>query len=312
MNSEHLTDWLPGILALAASTTIAVVYLFGSRRLKSEVAKPESLDDFDARYQLLLAQLKEHLANKHLLPATQFEAERQRLEQAAAQTLRTRDGKRHEEVKRQARAEKQAAAPATFGSKHPALVGGLIGGAVVAFFAFLGYQLMQSATERKGDMQATGTVPPGAQGPMGQAARDEKLEQLANRVQSNPGDVDAVAALSMLLIRRQAFEEAQPLIDRTTLLDPYHPKGRVGRAVMRALQGDVSGSIDELETLGKRYPEAYDAHMFAGMLALETKNYRRALVNLETYVALAPASEQAPMMTMAVTQLKQQLAAQPP
>jgi predicted Zn-dependent protease len=82
----------------------------------------------------------------------------------------------------------------------------------------------------------------------------------------------------------------------------------VGRAVVRALEGDLKGSMDDLERLAQRYPESYDARMFAGMLALEDNDPRRALVNLEAYVTLAPMSEQPPMMRMAVVQLKQQLA----
>ena len=140
-----------------------------------------------------------------------------------------------------------------------------------------------------------------------QPKADPKLDALASKVQSNPNDVDAVADLAIHLLRRQAFEEARPLVDRATFLDPFHPRGRVGRAVVRAIEGDMSGAIVDLEALASRYPEAYDARMFAGMLAMEDNDQRRALMNLELYVALAPQSEQPPMMRMAVIQLKQEL-----
>ena len=308
MNPQHVTNWVPGLMMLGVGLAAALAYLFGSKRLQSDAPKPETLDDLDARYQLLLGELRQHVANKHLLPLEDFNREKTRLEMAAADVLRSRDGKRHEETKKQARAEKQAVAAPTFGSKNPALMGALVGGAVVAFFALLGYQLTQSSTERTDGMQATGAVPPGGGGgPMQQPRADPKLEALANRVQSNPGDVDAVADLAVHLIRRQAFEEARPLVDRATLLDPFHPRGRVGRAVVRALEGDLPGAIVDLEALASRYPEAYDARMFAGMLAMEDNDQRRALMNLELYVALAPQSEQPPMMRMAVIQLKQEL-----
>ena len=45
------------------------------------------------------------------------------------------------------------------------------------------------------------------------------------------------------------------------------------------------------------------------LAANSSSDQRRALMNLEAYVSLAPADEQPPMMRMAVTQLKQQLAA---
>ena len=316
MNPQHATNWLPGLMVLAAGAAVALAYLFGSKRLKGDAPKPETLDDIEARYQLLIGELRQHVANKHLLPADQFEREKTRLELAAADILRTRDGKRHEDTKKQARAEKAAAAAAatpTLASKNPALMGALVGGVVVAFFALLGWQLTQSATERADGMQATGMVPPGGGGaPMQQPQADPKLEALANRVKGNPDDVDAVADLAIHLIRRQAFQEAQPLVARATFLDPFHPKGRVGRAVVRALDGDLRGAITDLEALASRYPEAYDARMFAGMLAMEDNDQRRALMNLELYVTLAPQSEQPPMMRMAVSQLKQELAATQP
>lgn len=302
-------------MVLGAGAAVALAYLFGSKRLQRDAPRPESLDDLDARYESLLGELRQHVANKHLVPAAEFVREKARLEGAAAEILRTRAGKHHEDTRKQARAEKRAAAEPTLVSKNPALMGALLGGVVVAFFAFLGWQLTQSATEKPenmGGMQGGMGPGPAARGPMQQPQTDPKLEALAARVQARPDDIDAVADLSMHLIRRQAFDEARPLVDRATLLDPFHPKGRVGRAVLRALAGDMKGSMTDLEQLAGRYPEAYDARMFAGMLAMEDNDQRRALMNLEAYVTLAPANEQPPMMRMAVGQLKQQLASPPP
>lgn len=314
MNPEHAaTNWLPGLMVLAAGAAVALAYLFGSKRLQVDAPKPETLDDLDARYQSLLEDLRTHVANKHLLPADEFAREKARLEMAAAEILRSRDGKKHEEVKKQARVERAAAAAPTLASKNPALMGALMGAAVVAFFALLGWQLTQSATEKPDQGGMRGMGGPQGNPPMQQRPQvDSKLDALAAKVQSNPDDVEAVSSLAIHLIKRQAFDDAQPLIKRVTFLDPFHPKGRVGRAVGRALDGDLKGSIDELEALAARYPEAYDASYFAGMLAMEDNDQRRALKNLEQYVALAPQSEQPPMMRMAVSQLKQELAGAAP
>ncbi len=313
MNQPHQTDWLPGLMMLAAGLVVALFYLFGSKKLKADAPKPETLDDIEARYQALLGELRQHVANKHLVPADEFAREKARLEGAAADILRARDGKRHEVVKQQARAEKVAAAAPTFASKNQGLMGALIGGGVVAFFAVLGFQLSNTATERAEGMSATGMTPPGGtRGPMQEAEepqQDPKLEALAARVQANPQDVDALADLGVFLIRKQAFDDARPIVERGLLVDPFHPKIRVGRAVVRALEGDLKGAIGDLEKLAARYPEAYDAHMFAGLMAMEDNDQRRALMNLEAYVTLAPQDEQPPMMRMAVVQLKQQIAA---
>ncbi len=312
---QHVTDWAPGVMAVGAGLAVAMVYLFGSQKLKKDAPKPETLDDIEARYQLLLGELRQHVANKHLVPAEEYAREKARLETAAADILRARDGKKHEVVKQQARAEKIATAAPTFASKNPGLIGALIGGAVVAFFAIAGFQLSSNGTEKPEGMQGGGMMPGGggmpgggARGPMQEPRQDPKLESMSSRVQANPDDVDAVADLAVYLMRRQAFDDARPLVDRAILLDPFHPRARVGRAVVRALEGDLKGSMNDLEKLAGRYPEAYDGRMFAGMMAMEDNDPRRALNNLEAYVALAPQDEQPPMMRMAIGQLKQQLA----
>ncbi|MFZ5446917.1 MAG: tetratricopeptide repeat protein [Myxococcota bacterium] len=314
MNPQQATDWTPGLVVLGAGIVLALLYLFGSKKLAADAPRPETLDDLEARYQSLLAELRTHIANKHLVPAQEFAREKARLEAAAAKVLREKEGKKHDELKAQARAEKIAAAPPTFAQKNQGLMGALVGGAVVAFFALLGWQLSSTASERGDGMQATGMVPPGGgRGPMQQQPEsDPRLEALAGRVQANPQDADAVSDLAVYLIRRQAFADARPLVDRAMLIDPFHPKARVGRAVMKAVDGDLPGSIVDLERLAARYPEAYDGRMFAGMLSLEDNDPRRALANLEAYVELAPADEQPPMLRMAIAQLKQELAAPQP
>ncbi len=293
------TNWLPGLLVLGAGGLAALLWLTLSRKLKGDAPAPQTLDDYDARYQSLLAQLKEHLAGQHLLPPAEFEAEKARLEQAAADVLREKAGVAHSETKKQARAEKLEKAEPTFWSKHPALMGALVGGGAVAFFVLLGITLQQESKPEPPQQPR--------QGPVATPQSDAKLEALAARVQQTPDDIDAVADLSVHLIRRQAFAEARPLAQRAMLMDPFHPKARVARAVVRALEGELRGAIDDLEWLSARYPEAYDAFMFAGMLSLEDNDQQRALRNLETYVNLAPPSEQPPMMRMAVNQLREQL-----
>lgn len=312
MSAEQVaTNWLPGLMVLGAGAAGALAYLFGSKRLQRDAPKPETAEDLDGRYQALLGELRQHQANRHLLPALDFQREKTRLELAAAQTLRTRDGTRHEETKKQARAEKRAAAEPTLASKNPALVGALVGGVAVAFFALLGWQLMQSSTDQPDGLPAPPTGP-AAPGPRQPPEADPKLEALAAGVRARPNDVNAVADLSLYLLLLQAFDDARPLVQRATLLDPFHPKARVGRAVVRALDGDVPGSMDELEALAARYPEAFDARMFAGLLAMEENDSPRALEDLEAYLRLAPRSEQPPLVRMAVAQLRQQSAAAQP
>lgn len=311
MNPDQATNWLPGLLALAGGVAAALAYLFSSKRAGSADAGSGTRDDLETRYQARLAELKDHTANKHLFPAEVWAKEHARLEQAAAAALRERDGQRHETLKAQARAEKLAdvKAQAATPGRNPAFSGALLGGAVVGFFALLGYLLSSSTSERAPDGSMTGGAPAGVmQPPPGPPPRDTRLEALAARVQASPDDGEAVADLAVYLIRQQAFDEARPLVARAMMIDPFLPKARVGRAVMRAFDGDPPGAATELEQLAARYPEAYDGHMFAGMLSLDLNDPRRALTNFDAFVASAPQADQPPMIRMVAQQLRQQLA----
>ncbi|MEW6433677.1 MAG: hypothetical protein AB1730_19395 [Myxococcota bacterium] len=323
---NHETNWLPGLLMLAAGVVAALVFLFTSKRAApvtkpADRANPEPApatavsDDLEAKYQRLLGELKEHIANKHLVPADVWEREHARLEQAAAAALRERDGAKHEALKAQARLEKKAqdaAKDTGFFAQHPAVGGALVGGLVVAFFAYLGMSVSNPENARvdgpPGMGGAVGSPQPG--GPR-QPQADPKLEALASRVQADPDDIEAVTGLAMHLISLQSFNEAKPLLARAALLDPYHVRGRVGRAVLRAVDGDVAGAQSELERLGANYPEAYDAHLYAGLLALEQNDERRAVRDLELYVNTAPPSEQPPMIRAEVEKMKAELAGAP-
>lgn len=319
MNSSPPTDWLPGILMLAAGAIAALAYVFGARKPSSAPPKSGSTDDLEARYQDKIAQLREHQANKHLQAPAKWNSVRARLESEAAAVLRERNGVKHEKLKAAVRAERKATAMAKddgLTRKHPTLTVAVLGSVVVGFFVLVAFTLSESTSSRKDEMQATGRPGMGGMG-MGGAAQQEaeqedpRLVALGQRVQTNPEDPDAVGDLAMYLIRRQAFDDARPLIDRVTRLDPFSVKGRVARAVMLAVNGDAKSSQDELEHLSVFYPEAYDARMFAGLISMEVNDQPRALRNLEAYVATAPSSEQPPMMRSLIRQIKAQLDAPP-
>jgi hypothetical protein len=308
---------------LGAAVLAALTYVLSSKSLKASPVATRNVEDLTVRYQAKLAQIKDHLAQKDRLAAASWEETKRRLEGEAAAILRERDGVKHEGVKAEARAERKAEAQAKDASvwnRNPALTGALIGGAVVAFFGYLGLSLSQSASERRDGMTATGMQPGGgARGPMqGESGQDSepredpKLAALAARVQGSPEDPEAVSDLALYLLRRQAFEDAKPLVDRVTQLDPFNVRGRVSRAVFRAVDGDAKGSQDELEHLASYYPDAYDARMFAGLIAMEDNDPGRAVKNLEAYISTAPANEQPPMMRMILQQLRSQLNAPKP
>lgn len=306
------TNWLPGILVTAAGIAGSLAYLFVAKR--AAPAKDAPPDDLNARYQTVIGELKEHTANKHLLPAAQWETEKKRLEGLAVTLLKERDAHKHEALKAEARAEKRAQVAETgLLAKNPTLKGAFIGGAVVLFFTVLWFSMNEATRVREDGMGVTGMVPggsPGA-GPTGgpqEPQSDPKLEAVLGAVQKAPDDVDALAEAGLYLISKQGFTESRPFIQRATMLDPFHTKTRVCRAIMQAVDGDVATALVELERLGALYPEAYPGHLYAGMISMDQNDPARAVKNFESYVAVAPPSEVPPMMRGAIAQIRQQMA----
>jgi tetratricopeptide (TPR) repeat protein len=295
MNST--TNWVPGLVVLAVGATSALFFLLTSKRLRTEAPAPETLDDLLARYEGVLAQLKDHQAHVHHLPKEAWERERNRLEQVAASLLRQRADARHAAEKITARAEKRALAAARatgIWARAPWIKGALLGGGAVAFFVALGVTLSENTKTRADGMGMTGVNP--AEGAVGEAAAsppvDPKLEQLFGMTQMDPDDADAMNSLAAHLLRLQAFDEARPWVHRALAIDAYSVRARVNAAVLAALDGKESEALVELERLGALYPEAYDARLFAGLLAMDGKDRPRAIKAFEAYLVQAPRTEQ--------------------
>lgn len=307
------TDWTPGLLVLAGGLLLAVGFVLFSRRGKgkAEPAQDEVLADLEQRYATLIAQLKELTADRANLPEERFQAEKTRLELAAAAALKARDahvrGAKHEAEKAAARAErvKKAAEAAAqgFWGKHPQLKGALWGAGVVGFLAVLGWVLVQESKPRTDGMQATGKTP-GEEGQSEAAEVEAFLQAAMERVRKNPDDVEAFAEVTHELIARQAFEHAYPLVERGIGLDPFHVDLRIHRAVLRAAQGEGAAARAELEHLAATYPEAYEALLYIGALAMRDGDRGRALQSFERYLTAAPAEAQPPGLRMTVAQLR--------
>jgi len=312
--NPHLTNWTPGIIVLAAALGAAILFVLNSKKGAAKEAKaPEDLDE---RYNALLAQLKEHAANKHLAPEAEWQAEQTRLELAAAAVLREKAGASHEATKAAARAEKLAKAQAasTGGST---LRGALIGGGVVAFFAVLGFVLTQQSTARVDGAGMTGTNPAEVAGTQGAPMQNrpdpqKEIDRLRKQAEESPDDIEVLAKTAGELIKLQAFNEAFPIVTRASGIDPYHVQTRIWRAVLDAVDGQAMSAVADLEHLGDSYEGAYKARLYAGLISLELEQPERALKQLELYLAEAPQSEQPPFIAMSVQRLKQQLQAGKP
>lgn len=308
------TNWTPGLIVLAVGVIAAVLFLLTQRRKGASAPAPKdgTLEDLERRYQSLIEQLKELAADKHTLAPERYEAERSRLELAAAAALRAKD----EHLKKQAPKGGGAGAPATqtapvsTGGMSPQLQGALWGGGVVLFFAVLAFVLMSELNPRGEDQAATGRVPPGM-GANGQQQEqqqeDPELTEAMERLKNNPGDLDAAALLSHELIRRQMYEEADRVTMRAMALDPFNVELRVHQGVLRAVRGDEAGAEQELTKLVDTYPDAQEALLFLGAIAMRRGDKAKALESFERFAVEVPSNMHPPPLLAAIQQLRGEL-----
>lgn len=309
MNPQTSTHWLPGIVVLAVGLIAAALFLLAHRRQGTSARPPRdgALEDWERRYQSLIEQLKELVAEKHALAPERYQEERKRLELEAAAALRARD--EHLEKRDGGEVTAPAPAPVSTGFLSPRLQGALWGGGIVLFFGVLGYTLVSEQRPRGEEEAATGRVPPGLGAnarPM-QPQEDAELDQAWERLKANPADLETAALLSHELIRRQMFEDAERVTLRGLAVDPFNVELRVHKGVLRAVRGDDLGAEQELTRLVDTYPDAQEALLFLGSIALQQGDKAKALERFERFAVEVPTNMHPPMLLSAIQQLRGEL-----
>jgi regulator of sirC expression with transglutaminase-like and TPR domain len=89
-------------------------------------------------------------------------------------------------------------------------------------------------------------------------------------------------------------------------VDPFHVELRIHHAVVRAARGEVQWAMEELERLA-RYPDAYEALLFRGALAMQVGSSAVALESFERFVAEAPPETHPPQLLNAISLLRQKV-----
>ena len=167
MTESH---WIPGIVVLSLGLIAGALYLMFGRK-QAGAGPADRVSDAQRRVDSLLAQLREHEAEKHQVDSADWKTEHTRLERAAAGAMRARDevanvplrtgaGKGTQATKGGPATEPTPAAPTGFFGRHPQLVGAAWGAAVVVFFGALGLWLSQDQKPREAGETATGTGHP--------------------------------------------------------------------------------------------------------------------------------------------------------
>jgi len=309
------SHWIPGLVVLSLGLIAGALYLLFGR--KSALASPaDQGTDAQRRVDSLLAQLREHQAEKHQLDPAAWQQEHDRLERAAADAMRARDGvvnapDRPPSGKKGATVPAPAA-PSGFFGRHPQLVGAAWGAAVVVFFGALGLWLSQEQKPRGEGDTATGTVPRGGSGAPGGEGEDRDFQTALARARDNPGaDLGLTGEVIRELIGRSDFQQALELNERALGADPFRTELRVHRAFLKVVQGQREAGLAELARLADLYPEGNSALIFRGMIHMQAQEPREALKDFEAYLAVTPPQNVPPQLRAGVAQLRQQVTGAP-
>ncbi|HEY1333131.1 MAG TPA: hypothetical protein VGF31_02670 [Myxococcaceae bacterium] len=310
MTGSH---WIPGIVVLSLGLIAGALYLFFGRRPGAAVPA-DRLGDAQRRVDSLLAQLREHQAEKHQLNAAAWQEENERLEHAAADAMRARDevAKAPETTGGKGRKPEPAAAPSGFFGRHPQLVGAAWGAGVVVFFGALGLWLSQDQKPRGEGDTATGTVGRGGPGEASAPGDDQDFQTALARTRNNPGgDLALTAEVIKELIGRSDFPQAQDLNERALAADPFRTDLRIHRAFLQVVQGQREAGMAELARIANLYPDGSSALIFRGMVHMQDQQPKEALEDFEGYLAMTPPQSVPPQLRAGIAQLRRQISGAP-
>ena len=315
MTESH---WIPGIVVLSLGLIAGALYLFfGRKPAAAAAASADQARDAQRRVDSLLAQLREHQAEKHQLDPAAWQQEHDRLERAAADAMRARDhvAKAPETAasgKTGGAKTPPPAPPSGFFGRHPQLVGAAWGAAVVVFFGALGLWLSQEQKPRGQGETATGTVGRGEAAGPGAEAEDRDFQAALARVRDNPGaDLALASEVIRELIGRSDFQQALDLNERALAADPFRTDLRIHRAFLKVVQGQKEAGMAELARLADLYPDGASALIFRGMIHMQAQEPREALREFEGYLAVTPPQNVPPQLRAGVAQLRQQVSGAP-
>jgi hypothetical protein len=308
------SHWIPGIIVLSLGLIAGALYLLFGRKA-ARVAPADLVSDAQRRVDSLLAQLREHQGEQHQMDPAAWQAERDRLEHAAADAMRARAevAKAPEKPTSGKKAGADApTAPAGYFARHPQLIGAAWGAGLVVFFGALGLWLSQEQKPRGANDTATGTVGREGQNAPGAPDDDKDFQTALARVKENPGgDLTLTAEVVRELIGRSDFQQAQELNERALAADPFRTDLRIHRAFLKVVQGDREAGMAELGKLADLYPDGTSALIFRGMIHMQARESREALSDFESYLAVTPPQNVPPQLRAGIAQLRAQVTGAP-
>jgi protein involved in temperature-dependent protein secretion len=139
-----------------------------------------------------------------------------------------------------------------------------------------------------------------------EAEPDPALDALLARAGAADASVASLDAAAHALLVREAFEDADPLVERALRAAPADAEAAIHRAVLKGVAGDTAGARSELGRLA-RGAAGWEASLFAAGFALRDGDDAAALDALRRFRAGAPPGEVTPELAAQIAELEARL-----
>lgn len=283
------TDWLMPAAILLAGVIAGLFFLFGVRRREAlDEERDVELRDLQARRDGLLAQLRELDDTAGKMTPEQMSAQRARLEQDAAQTLRAIDERT---AARPVASTKTVHRPAMSPAERAATRRGFLWGSLsTGAVAFLIWFVAASMTQRSEKDGLTGTVP-GPASAMQPAQADPALQQLETSLRSRPDDLDLRMELAKAYIEREnlmaAFEQTKFVLERS----PSDARALTYQGLIRMSMGERETALQMLERATQSDPGFLDGWVTLAWVQVQSGDDEKAGRTIDEAIRRHPQEE---------------------
>jgi cytochrome c-type biogenesis protein CcmH/NrfG len=275
--------WLPGIVAALAGV-VGAAWLIGllARRAEDDVHSETAIVDLEERAAHAIAQLRDLFEQQARLEPAMYAAEKERLEKVAADALRQRD----KQIAHAKPTRRMSTPPAGMPAQWKGFLWGV---ATVAGIGGLVLSVQSNSQPRADGATMTGNSG-GQEAPMQRPnfEVDAEMQALAERLQKDEKDVEALVRLAHKLLQGQALSEAHMLNERALSFAPDNVEALVHKAVLRNAMGDSENALRELDALLAKNPTMAEGWFFRGMIGMSTGKPELAKESWQKFVAVAP------------------------
>jgi cytochrome c-type biogenesis protein CcmH/NrfG len=170
--------------------------------------------------------------------------------------------------------------------------------AVLVFFVALGAALQTSSSTRGKDGIMTGGDR------IGPTAIAVEIEQLTEKVNEDPNDIDSINRLAYIAIQQGELGSAMAWMDKAKAIAADHPEVRTHLAILQASVGMAERAKTELAAALKLDPTLSKAHLWMGMIELQNGNRTASIPSLEAALEHASTPEDRTMASRALSEAR--------